>query len=163
MQQLHTNSHRRLVCYALTALASWLTGIGAYVAALAALSREYPEWDGDLQWILIWTGIASIFVLPTVHVPVLLALRQWRGGCKPVWLFVLSAILLTFVPAAVALLFLGGCLRTLWTPLSLCLHIMFAASGFVLAIGFVLSQRCGRATSGSGFEVISRQPLSLRP
>lgn len=99
-------------------IVSWLTGIGAYLLSLFIF---YGETIGraDLIAVLFSSALASTVAFLTVYTPIMFLLKRILGGCKPAFVFPLTASLIFVLPTMLIMLafnggtnFLKACLQT---------------------------------------------------
>ena len=124
----------RTVKVGLVFLASWVTGLVAYLAALAVFYGQSIS-SGDLSAVLFWSLLAFAIAFVAVHVPALLGLRRFLHGVHPLWPFPVVAALLGVVPSGLIVFFWGGGFGALASPEASLFYAMFAASGVVAGLG----------------------------
>src|SRR6478672_5752250 len=112
------------------ALAGWITGIVAYVGALALLYGQGLS-RGDAGAVLFSSLIAFVLCYWLLYLPVLRLFRRSLGPRAPAWAFGLVACAIGLVPTALIARFYGGSWRALATPEASLFFIMFAAVGLV--------------------------------
>jgi hypothetical protein len=116
-------------------LASWIVGCATYLGSLALFYRQTIS-SGDLSAVLFWSLLAFAISFFALYLPVLLGVRWFLRGVRPLWPFPLVAVLLGVVPTVLILFFWGGGIRSLLSPEASLFYSMFAAVGVIVGFGF---------------------------
>jgi hypothetical protein len=120
---------------ALLCIVAWLTGVLAYVGALALFYRQSIS-SGDFVAVLQWSAIGFVLAFILIYLPVLLGLHRMLGGVRPRWAFPFVAAFLGIAPTAFILFYLGGGVRSLVSQEASLFYAMFAVDGLIIGIGY---------------------------
>ena len=113
---------------------AWLSGVGAYLSALAIIWGQ--SIGGDLAAVLFWSFFAFLVAFPVAYLPILIVIRRFLGGYQPVLVFPMVAALIGVVPTAIIVMRFGGGIRGLFSPEASLFLIAFAVMGIVVGFGF---------------------------
>jgi len=134
---------KRLVLF----FASWTSGAIAYFATLFLAFDEVPaSLSGDFAAVLFWSILCYALSYVVLYLPLLRAVHRGLGGVRPWWPFPLLAVIAGAVPTALIAFFNGGGMRGLFGAEAVLFHVMFAAVGIVLGVGYVLVHRSDPAS-----------------
>jgi hypothetical protein len=121
-------------------LVSWVAGLIAYVAALGLVWGQTIS-GGDLNAVLLWSGLAAAVVVVAGFAPVMFAIHRRLGG-RPagLWVFPSVGILLGAVPVVLILtLWSDDLFGALFSAEAGLFFSMFATFGAVFGAGFFLA------------------------
>lgn len=114
----------------------WLTGLVAYLAALALLYRQSIS-RGDLGSVVFSSLLAFAICYWLLYLPILGLARRWLPRSWMAWSLPVIGVLLGLLPTALIARFWGGSFRALLTPEALLFMILFTTVGLVVGAGFV--------------------------
>jgi len=134
---LHGSFYIRLVIVGVT---SWLLGVVAYLTSLYIVYGQTAE-GADFRAVLIWSFIGTFLTLHLIHAPILLLLRRWLGGCKPMLAFPLMSSLVFIIPTMFIFwmfsISASNFFQSLMTSEALLFSCLFVVVGVSFGLGFV--------------------------
>ncbi len=113
---------------------AWAAGVGAHLSGLYLIWGQTVR--GELGALMIWCLLGLLIGLPVVYLPIMVGLRRWLRGYRPILAFPAGAALAGVFPTALLVFVWGGGLRGLVSPEAGLLYLMFGAVGVVLGLGF---------------------------
>ena len=97
----------RFLLLTFLAVLSWFAGLVIYLLALRIIYGQSIS-SGDLEAVVLWSGITSVIAMPLVYVPVMFVTRYLLNGVNPVAVFPLAGILVSVIPIILLGVLLGG-------------------------------------------------------